>query len=65
MLSIARIPYVVYGDKKLLDSKDSVNIQGYLKALLNPNDKVSFNRVIQLAPGIKYALMMFLICRNW
>ncbi|MDO4670694.1 MAG: 3'-5' exonuclease [Aerococcus sp.] len=44
----ARIPYRIVGGLKFYDRKEIKDIMAYLRLLVNPNDNLSFNRIINV-----------------
>ena len=42
----SNVPYQIVGGHKFYDRKEIMNIMAYLKLVANPNDSMSFNRII-------------------
>ena len=46
----AQIPYRIYGGQKFFQRKEIKDVLAYFKLIINPNDDVSFKRIINVPP---------------
>jgi DNA helicase-2/ATP-dependent DNA helicase PcrA len=51
-LSKANIPYVKYGGQKVVEAAHVKDFMAYLRVFSNPNDMISWNRILQLLDGV-------------
>ncbi len=51
-LNQANIPYIVYGGIRFTEAAHIKDVLAYIKAAFNPDDDLSWKRILELAPGI-------------
>lgn len=52
MLNKKNIPYIKYGGQKFTEAAHVKDVIAHLRVLLNPNDSISWNRILMLIDGI-------------